>query len=231
LNQDQTSETQHLPYFALQVSQPYGTWAESAEQARLLAAATYSVPLEAVSLTGEHRPQHIVTVDLLIIHPTSKSVLLIQRGKPPYLGLWALPGGHVEVARCETLSEAARRELWEETGLECSTSWHLHQIAAFGDPGRDPRGNYISVLYVAVADTADLPIVSAGDDAESAAWFALAALPDLAFDHAQMIATAVASLSAEVAPPFCHTNSWEELDAWCARRGLRVVPDEEGEER
>lgn len=133
------------------------------------------------------QPQHFVTVDLLIVHPASQSVLLIQRQKPPFKDCWALPGGHVEVSRQETLEQAARRELHEETGLECSASWTLRQLGAFGDPGRDPRGPYVSVLYGALADTLEQPSVLAGDDAGSVAWFPLHALPPLAFDHGRML--------------------------------------------
>jgi 8-oxo-dGTP diphosphatase len=232
LKKVKTSKAQQLQYFQLQVNRPFGLWAMSLEEARIRVAQIYSVPPETVVLVGEHSPQHIVTVDLLIMHPASKSVLLIQRGKPPYLGLWALPGGHVEVGKHETLDEAAQRELLEETGLECVADWHLHQLAAFGDPGRDPRGNYVSILYVAVATTTDLPVVRASDDAASACWFALSDLPDLAFDHGKMIEQALASLGTRAQPKaFCQFNTSEELDAWCAQRGLRLVPDEEREER
>lgn len=147
------------------------------------------MPMLVMSAANKRQPQHYVTVDLLIVHPTQRSVLLIQRRKPPYEGYWALPGGHVEVARKETLEQAARRELREETGLDC-TDWPLRLLGAFGDPGRDPRGAYISILYGAVADTPKLPAVQAGDDAGSADWWPLRELPNLAFDHELMIAYA-----------------------------------------
>ena len=135
----------------------------------------------------DRQPQHFVTVDLLIVHPATQSVLLIQRKKPPFKDLWALPGGHVEVSRHETLEQAARRELREETGLECSESWALRQLGTFGDPGRDPRGPYAAVLYGTLAETSEQPIMLAGDDAKAVAWFPLQALPALAFDHARMV--------------------------------------------
>ncbi len=132
------------------------------------------------------QPQHFVTVDLLIVHPESWSALLIQRSEPPFDGLWALPGGHVEVYLQETLEQAARRELREETGLDC-VEWPLRPLGVFGDPGRDPRGAYISILFVALADTPEQPIVHAGDDAGAVTWFPLQALPPLAFDHDRMV--------------------------------------------
>jgi 8-oxo-dGTP diphosphatase len=147
------------------------------------------MPVLVMSATNKRQPQHYVTVDLLIVHPTQRSVLLIQRRKPPYEGYWALPGGHVEVARQENLEQAARRELVEETGLDC-TNWPLRLLGAFGDPSRDPRGAYISILYGVVADTPELPAVSAGDDAGAAAWWPLHRLPNLAFDHELMTAYA-----------------------------------------
>lgn len=146
------------------------------------------------------QPQHFVTVDLLILHLSTQSMLLIQRKKPPFLGFWALPGGHVEVALQETLEEAARREVREETGLDCS-NWMLHQVGAFGDPGRDPRGAYVSILFVAFADMPAQPAVCAGDDAGSVAWFPLAELPDLAFDHGQMVRAASSYLASCVPVP------------------------------
>jgi 8-oxo-dGTP diphosphatase len=133
------------------------------------------------------QPQHFVTVDLLIMHQASQCVLLIQRCRPPFAGSWALPGGHVEVDRQETLEQAARRELHEETGLECEENWILQQMGAFGDPGRDPRGAYVAILYAALVTTPEQPVARAGDDAGAVAWFPLHALPELAFDHAHMI--------------------------------------------
>lgn len=133
-------------------------------------------------------PQHFVTVDLLIVHPESQSVLLIQRRKAPFEGCWALPGGHVEVSLQETLEQAARRELREETSLDGDL--HFQQVGVFGDPGRDPRGPYISILYSALVLPDEQPVVKAGDDAGAVVWFPLADLPPLAFDHGQMIQSA-----------------------------------------
>ncbi|HRT31038.1 MAG TPA: NUDIX hydrolase, partial [Anaerolineae bacterium] len=89
-------------------------------------------------------PRPMLTVDIALARPGPRGpeVLLIQRGHPPFKGAWALPGGFVEEG--ETLEQAARRELQEETGL---TDLPLQQLAAFGDPGRDPRGWTVSVVF------------------------------------------------------------------------------------
>lgn len=137
-------------------------------------------------------PQFHVTVDLCIWHLDTSSLLLIQRHKPPFQGDWALPGGHVETARNETLEEAARRELFEETGL---VGLSLMQIGAYGNPGRDPRGSYVTILYASLIFSEDRPEVYAGDDAKAAVWWPLKELPSLAFDHQMLIQQAIPQLS------------------------------------
>ncbi len=138
----------------------------------------------------KRRPQPWVAADTVVVAPGESGgwqVLLVRRKKPPFQGHWALPGGFVEPG--ERLEEAARRELWEETGLE---PLHMEQLHTFGDPGRDPRGWVISVVYLAILD-GRRPL-RAGDDAASAAWFDLDALPPLAFDHADILDYAVRRL-------------------------------------
>jgi 8-oxo-dGTP diphosphatase len=117
-----------------------------------------------------------VAADVVVIAADpAPSVLLIRRRNPP-LG-WAIPGGFVEPD--EDLIDAARRELFEETGLEVGA---LEQLATFGHPDRDPRGRTISVVYGARLQQTEIP--AAGDDAADARWFPLNALPtNLAFDH------------------------------------------------
>ncbi|WP_435271312.1 NUDIX domain-containing protein [Streptomyces sp. 1222.5] len=114
-------------------------------------------------------------------------VLLIERGWDPYEGCWALPGGHVSVG--ETSVVAGARELEEEAGIAVPVA-DLRQVGAFDAPGRDPRGRYVSVAYTA---TLPAPVaLTAGDDATAARWWPLDALPDLAFDHADILAAAAA---------------------------------------
>ncbi|WP_280427828.1 NUDIX hydrolase [Nocardia brasiliensis] len=120
-------------------------------------------------------------------------VLLIERAKEPHQGKWALPGGHVDAG--ESFTAAARRELREETGLEVI---RLERLDVYGDPGRDPRGRYVTVAHVARLDHRPSPV--AGDDARTAQWVALDEVfdqPDrLAFDHAQIITDAVVHVRA-----------------------------------
>lgn len=123
-----------------------------------------------------------VTVDLAVVTREAKPrVLLIQREKDPFAGTWALPGGFVD--ENEKLADAARRELREETGVEVA---EIEQLYTAGDPGRDPRGWTISVLYLARVNPGDLQPVAA-DDARAVGWHSLEKLPKLAFDHAMLL--------------------------------------------
>ena len=135
--------------------------------------------------TGSHSyayPRPSVTVDVaLITTEAAPRVLLIRRLKAPYAGHWALPGGFVD--ENERLIDAARRELLEETGLEQAD---LEQLHTFGDPGRDPRGWTVSVVYMARV-WPQLLTPKAGDDAAEVNWFLLDNLPPLAFDHLDVL--------------------------------------------
>ena len=127
-------------------------------------------------------PRPAVTVDIVVVtKEKTPRVLLIRRGEEPFRGAWALPGGFVEID--EPLVDGARRELMEETGIKAKS---LTQVATFGDPGRDPRGRTISVVYLTFVD-ADTE-AHAGDDAADAGWFSLARPPKLAFDHKEILA-------------------------------------------
>ncbi len=127
-------------------------------------------------------PRPMVTVDaaILSMRGGKRHVLLIRRGRPPFEGTWALPGGFVEID--EPLEAAVARELAEETGL---TGVVLRQLHTFGEPGRDPRGRSISVVYWGEAPPD--AVVTGGDDAAEAAWFPVDALPSLAFDHEKVV--------------------------------------------
>jgi 8-oxo-dGTP diphosphatase len=112
-------------------------------------------------------------------------VLLIERGWDPFKSRWALPGGHVNTG--ESSLDASTRELEEETGITVQAT-DLRQVGAFDAPARDPRGRYVSVAYTATLPALVEPM--AGDDATAARWWSLDALPDLAFDHAEIVAAA-----------------------------------------
>src|SRR5262245_9236856 len=134
-------------------------------------------------------PRPSVTVDIVIVTKEKKPrVLLIRRKHPPFEGHWALPGGFIDMD--ESLEESARRELLEETGVRTGK---LVQLATFGDPGRDPRGRTISVVYLARVDPKQLK-PRAADDAAEVGWFPLQRPPQLAFDHKTILATARAYL-------------------------------------
>lgn len=140
--------------------------------------------------------RHFVTVDCVVFGldavKADLRVLLIRRAIPPFKGGWALPGGFV--LEGESLEEAARRELREETGLE---RVFLEQLYTFGEPGRDPRGRVVSVAYYALVNLNEHP-PKASSDAEGAAWTPVKALPKLAFDHADMLQTALARLKGKL---------------------------------
>jgi len=127
-------------------------------------------------------PRPALTVDLVLATREPRPrVLLIRRGKDPFAGSWALPGGFVEEG--ETLGAAARRELLEETGLSVEA---LEQLYTAGDPGRDPRGWTVTVLYLARVKAKDAKAVAA-DDAAEVVWHFLDAPPPLAFGHATLL--------------------------------------------
>ncbi|CAM4244265.1 NUDIX domain-containing protein [Flavobacterium terrigena] len=121
-----------------------------------------------------------VTVDVLVINKITNEILLIKRLNEPFKDCWALPGGFVDEG--EDLEQAARRELFEETNIETS---EMTQIGAFGKPNRDPRGHMISVAYK--TNLIDNQIVKAKDDAKEVKWFSMNDLPELAFDHLDII--------------------------------------------
>jgi 8-oxo-dGTP diphosphatase len=148
----------------------------------------------------------ILAVDLVIltIRERGLNVLLIERGKAPYAGKLALPGGFVLAD--EDLDEAAARELREETSIE-GGDIHLEQVRTYAAPGRDPRGRVATVAYLAI--TPDLPTPVAGTDAAAARWVPIDVLPELAFDHEMILREALERARSKLeysplATKFCH---------------------------
>jgi 8-oxo-dGTP diphosphatase len=139
-------------------------------------------------------PRAALTVDCVVfgLDEEDLKVLLIQRDLPPFEGRWALPGGFVRTD--ETLEDAARRELSEETGLK---RVYLEQLYTIGDVDRDPRERVVTVAYYALVKLSDHR-VHAATDARQAAWFALDDLPDLAFDHDKILTMAHERLRGKV---------------------------------
>lgn len=139
-------------------------------------------------------PHPAVTTDIVIftLEENELKVLLIERSNDPYKGRWALPGGFVDID--EDLESAALRELREETGV---TGIYLEQLYTFGKPNRDPRERVISVAYYALVPIDKLHI-KPDSDASKAEWHACSSLPDLAFDHPQIVSLARDRLAAKM---------------------------------
>lgn len=135
-----------------------------------------------MSYTYEY-PHAAITADCVIYGFDGErlKILLIERGLEPYKGMWALPGGFMRMD--ETIEEAAKRELYEETGLK---DVYMTQFKMFSKVDRDPRERVVTVVFTALVRPEDY-ILSAGDDASNALWFEERHLPPLAFDHAEII--------------------------------------------
>ena len=133
-----------------------------------------------------------VTTDCVIFtyEDWKLKVLLVKRGGEPYKGEWALPGGFLR--NDETAKEGALRELREETGLEASA---VGELGVFSDPSRDPRERVITIAFYALVKSSE---VEGGDDADEAAWFSIDELPQLAFDHSDIINAALERLRRDI---------------------------------
>jgi 8-oxo-dGTP diphosphatase len=129
-----------------------------------------------------------VTVDIAVCSIIDKElkVLLIQRDIEPYLNEWAIPGGFVSIERKESLEDAARRKLREETGME---GVFLEQLKTYGDPFRDPRMRVITIAYYALIPFSKIKSFNIEHEmSTSSGWFSLNALPEhLAFDHSVIL--------------------------------------------
>lgn len=133
-------------------------------------------------------PRPSVTTDCVIFGYDGKDlkVLLVQRGIPPFKGMWAFPGGYLQMD--ETAIEGAKRELFEETGLKDA---YIEQFHTFSAVDRDPRGRVITIAHFALVKISE---VKGGDDAAQAEWFNLDKVPQLAFDHDMILREALKTL-------------------------------------
>jgi 8-oxo-dGTP diphosphatase len=136
-----------------------------------------------------------LTADCVVVD-ARRRVLLVRRKNPPFKGMYALPGGFVDIG--ETVEEACRRELLEETGVRAGK---LQLLGVYSDPKRDPRGHTCSVAFLARLGRAT---AKAGDDAAAAEWVEEWSKVQLAFDHAQILADAKRALR--------ETAKWERHD-------------------
>lgn len=136
----------------------------------------------------------VIATDVVIftVRDHSLQVLLIKMKKPPYQKHWAAPGGLVRGD--ESLEDAAKRLLNDKTGVK---ETYLEQLAAFGDPKRDPFGRVVSVAYFALIPSERL-MLKTTDEYADVRWFPVARLPELAYDHREIVKTALARLQAKL---------------------------------
>lgn len=139
-------------------------------------------------------PHPAVTTDVVILTVLDGvlKVLLIKRGMDPFKGKWALPGGFVKID--ESVDTCAVRELEEEAGIK---DVYLEQLYTFGQVDRDPRERVISVAYYALIPGDDVEL-KAGTDASEAKWFDVGELPELSFDHSEILVMARQRLAAKM---------------------------------
>lgn len=139
-------------------------------------------------------PRPAVTVDCVIFgfDKNQLKVLLTKRAIQPFLGKWAFPGGFIQEE--ETAEDCALRKLREEAGLQ---NIFLEQLYTFSDLARDPRGRVISIAYYALVKP-EAYMLKAGVDIEAVRWFGIDENKDLAFDHMQILHTAIERLKGKI---------------------------------
>lgn len=137
-----------------------------------------------------------VAVDAIVFGYSKEEgvrLLLIKRKYPPFKGDWAIPGGFV--LDDESLEHAVERELAEETGVKIN---YLEQLYTFGAPKRDPRRRILSIAYFGLVKSSQFEKLQADTDAEEAQWFSIKKLPNLAFDHSDIIQMAIDRLRSKI---------------------------------
>jgi 8-oxo-dGTP diphosphatase len=150
-------------------------------------------PAEHYDTSRYDRPSVTVDVVIFTLQNRELHVLLVRRKRWPYEGRWAIPGGFLNID--ESLEQAARRELEEETGVR---DIYLEQLYTFGDPQRDPRGRVISVAYIALV-SADKQTLRVSDESTEVCWFPVRRLlKPLAFDHDTILAAGLERLRSKL---------------------------------
>ncbi|MCP4356647.1 MAG: NUDIX hydrolase [Chloroflexi bacterium] len=134
--------------------------------------------------------QPSVTVDVVIFSLVEEDLkmLLVKREKLPFANMWAIPGAFVGIE--ESLEDAAARALAEETGVN---DVYTEQLYTFGEPQRDPRTRVITIAYFALVPH-DAVRHEPGRETTETRWFSVFDLPNLAFDHDDIVAYALTRL-------------------------------------
>lgn len=143
-------------------------------------------PSVACGVVPRSHPKPIITADIIVVH--NGKILLIERGKDPFKGCYALPGGHFDIDTDASIKDCAVRELGEETCIYLPKN-SLAFVDYFDKKGRDSRGRYVGFCWAVNVDFDMTFKAKAGDDAKSLTWFEFENLPKLAFDHKEMIET------------------------------------------
>ena len=137
--------------------------------------------MKGYDVTKFERPSVTVDIILFTIKKDDLKALLVQRKIEPFKNMWAIPGGFVRIN--ETLEEAAKRELSEETNVR---NVYLEQLYSFGDLNRDPRTRVITITYFALVNYERFKL-KANTDVKDVKWFSIHDLPELAFDHKKIL--------------------------------------------
>lgn len=137
--------------------------------------------MKGYDVTKFERPSVTVDIILFTVKDNDLKILLVKRDIEPFKNMWAIPGGFISMK--ESLEEAAKRELLEETNVR---DIYLEQLYSFGDPKRDPRTRVITVVYFALVNAAKFKL-KASTDVKDVKWFSMSDLPKLAFDHRKIL--------------------------------------------
>jgi len=142
--------------------------------------------------TDTGRPVLTTNVVVFSLRDEQLKLLLVRRRNAPFQGYWSLPGG--VVGEDEDIEATANAKLEEGTGV---SGLYLEQLCTFGAPDRDPRERVVSIAYYALVASKRLRLRT-DEHSEGVGWFALDELPELAFDHTQMVETAHQRLAAKL---------------------------------